>query len=101
MRSDLLCTRSRVAVCLSMEVVILFFWSHLGPLHYVDDKARSCSMNFYKSDCCASQGVHCLSTVNIHVRAEKGYYLEQACTKCTYERHIAIEQEVDIYGTRD
>jgi hypothetical protein len=27
-----------------------------------------------------SQGVHCSSTVNIHVRAQKGYYLEQACT---------------------
>ena len=39
-----------------------------------------------------SQGVHSLSTVNIHVRAQKGYYLEQACTKCTYKRHIAIKQ---------
>ena len=38
-----------------------------------------------------AQGVHSLSTVNIHVRAQKGYYLEQACTKCTYRRHIAIK----------
>ena len=48
-----------------------------------------------------SQGVHCSSTVNIHVRAQKGYYLEQACTKCTYKRHIAIKQEVDIYEAGD
>ena len=48
-----------------------------------------------------SQGVHYSYTVNIHVRAQEGYYLEQACTKCTYKRHIAIEQEVDIHGTRD
>jgi hypothetical protein len=44
----------------------------------------------------STQGVHCSSTVNIHVRAQKGYYLEQACTKCTYKRHIAIKQEVYI-----
>ena len=30
-----------------------------------------------------SQGVHCSRTVNIHVRAQKGYYFTQACTKCT------------------
>jgi len=47
------------------------------------------------------QGVHCSSTVNIHVRAQKGYYLEQACTKCTYKRYIAIKQEVDIHEARD
>ena len=47
------------------------------------------------------QGVHCSSIVNIQVRAQKGYYLEQACTKCTYKRHIAIKQEVDIYEARD
>jgi hypothetical protein len=41
--------------------------------------------------------VHCSSTVNIQVRAQKGYYLEQACTKCTYNKHIAIKQEVDIH----
>ena len=28
-------------------------------------------------------------------------YLEQACTKCTYKRHIAIKQEVDIYEAGD
>jgi hypothetical protein len=44
-----------------------------------------------------SQGVHCSSIVHIHVRAQKGYCLEQACTKCTYKRHIAIKQEVDIH----
>ena len=44
-----------------------------------------------------ARGVHCSSIVNIHVCAQKGYYLEQACTKCTYERHIAIKQEVDIH----
>ena len=48
-----------------------------------------------------SQGVHCSSTVNIHVRAQKGYYLEQACTKCTYKRHIAIKHEVDIHEVGD
>ena len=48
-----------------------------------------------------AQGVHCSSTVNIHVHAQEEYYLEQACTKCTYKRHTAIEQEVDIHGTRD
>ena len=47
------------------------------------------------------QGVHSSSTVNIHVRAQKGYYLEQACTKCMYKRHIAIKQEVDIHEARD
>jgi hypothetical protein len=47
------------------------------------------------------QGVHSSSTVNIHVRAQKGYYLEQACTKCTYKRHIVIKQEVDIHEAGD
>ena len=42
------------------------------------------------------QEVHCSSTVNIHERARKGYFLEQVCTKCTYNRHIAIKHEVDI-----
>ena len=41
---------------------------------------------------CDTQGVHSLSTVNTHVCAQKGYYLEQTCTKCTYMRHIAIKQ---------
>jgi hypothetical protein len=45
--------------------------------------------------------VHSLSTVNILVRAQKGYYLDQACTKCTYKRHIAIKQEVDIHEAGD
>ncbi len=45
--------------------------------------------------------MHCSSTVSIHERAQKGYYLEQACTKCTYNRHIAIKQEVDIHKARD
>jgi hypothetical protein len=45
--------------------------------------------------------VHYSSTVNIHVRAQKGYYLEQACTKCTYKRHILIKHEVDIHEARD
>ena len=40
-------------------------------------------------------------TVNIHLCAQKGYYLEQACTKCTYNRHIAIKQEVDIHEAKD
>jgi hypothetical protein len=31
------------------------------------------------------------------VCAQKGYYLEQACTKCMYKRHIAIKEEVDIH----
>ena len=31
----------------------------------------------------------------------KGYYLEQAYTKCTYKRHIAIEQEVIIHEAGD
>ena len=44
-----------------------------------------------------TQGVHCSSTVNIHVCALKGYYLKQACTKCTYKRHIAIKQEAGIH----
>jgi hypothetical protein len=35
------------------------------------------------------------------VRAQKGYYLEQACTKCMYKRHIAIKQEVDIHEAGD
>jgi hypothetical protein len=48
-----------------------------------------------------TQGVHSSSTVNIHVRAQKGYYLEQACTKCTHKRHIAIKQEVDIHDVGD
>jgi hypothetical protein len=47
------------------------------------------------------QRVHCSSTVNIHVRAKKGYYLEQACTKCTYKRHIVIKHEVDILEAGD
>ena len=38
-----------------------------------------------------TQGVHCSSTVNIHVLAQKGYYFEQAYTKCTYKRHSAIK----------
>jgi hypothetical protein len=37
----------------------------------------------------------------MHVCAQKGYYLEQACTKCTYKRHIAIKQEVDIHEAGD
>ena len=45
--------------------------------------------------------MHCSNTVNIHVRAQKGYDLEQACTKCTYKRHIAIKQEVDILEAGD
>jgi RNase P subunit RPR2 len=45
--------------------------------------------------------VHCSSTVNIHVRAQKGYYLEQACTKCTYKRRFAIKHEVDIHEAGD
>ena len=56
-------------------------------------------MNRYKMF--FAQGVHSLSTVNIHVRAQKGYYLKQACTKCTYMRHIAIKQYVDIHEARD
>ena len=35
------------------------------------------------------------------MRAQKGYYLEQTCTKCTYRRHIAIKQEVDIHEAGD
>jgi hypothetical protein len=45
--------------------------------------------------------VYCSSIVNIHVRAKKGYYLEQACTKCTCKRHIAIKHEVDILEAGD
>ena len=48
-----------------------------------------------------AQGVHCSSIINIHVRAQKGYYLEQACTKCTYQRHIAIKHEVNIHEVGD
>jgi hypothetical protein len=48
-----------------------------------------------------AQGVHCSSTVNIHVHAQKGYYLEQACTKCTYKSHIVVKQEVDIHEAGD
>ena len=40
-----------------------------------------------------AQGVQCSSTVNIHESAQTGYYLEQACTKCTYKRHIAIKRK--------
>jgi hypothetical protein len=47
------------------------------------------------------QEVHCSSTINIHVRAQKGYYLEQVCTKCTYKRHLDIKQEVDIHEAGD
>jgi len=35
------------------------------------------------------------------VCAQKGYYLEQACTKCTYKRHIVIKEEVDIHEAGD
>jgi hypothetical protein len=45
--------------------------------------------------------MHSSSIVNIHVRAQKGYYLEQACTKCTYRRHIDIKQEVYIHEVGD
>ena len=48
-----------------------------------------------------TQGVHCSTTVNIHESAQKGYYLEQACSKCMYKRHIAIRQEVDIHEVGD
>ena len=48
-----------------------------------------------------THGVHCSTTVNIHVRAQKGYYLGQTCTKCTYKRHIAIKHEVDRHEARD
>ena len=47
------------------------------------------------------QGVHCSSTLKIHERAQRGYYLEQACTKCTHKRHIAIKQEVDVHEVGD
>ena len=45
--------------------------------------------------------MHCSNTVNIFVHAQKGYCLEQACTKCTYKRHIAIKQGVDIHEAGD
>jgi hypothetical protein len=45
--------------------------------------------------------MHCSSTVNIHVHAQKGYYLEQSCAKCTYKKHIANKQEVDIHEVGD
>ena len=45
--------------------------------------------------------MHCSSIVNIHERAQKEYYLEQACTKCTHKRHIAIKQRVDIHEAGD
>ena len=45
--------------------------------------------------------MHCSSTVNIHESAQKGYYLEQACTKYTYKRRIAIKLEVDVHEARD
>ena len=48
-----------------------------------------------------AQGVHYSSNVNIHKRAQKGYYLEQACTKCMYKRHITIKHEVDIHEVGD
>ena len=48
-----------------------------------------------------TQGVHYSSTINIHVRVQKGYYLEQACTKCTYKRQISIKHEVDIHEAGD
>ena len=32
---------------------------------------------------------------------KKRYYLEQAYTKCTYKRHIAIKHEVDILEVED
>ena len=35
------------------------------------------------------------------MHAQKGYYLKQACTKCTYKRHIAIKQEVDVHEAGD
>ena len=47
------------------------------------------------------QGLHCSSIVNTHERALKGYYLEQACNKCMYKRHIAIKLEVDIHEAGD
>ena len=31
------------------------------------------------------------------MHAQKGYYLEQACTKCTYKRHIVLKHEVNVY----
>jgi PHP family Zn ribbon phosphoesterase len=48
-----------------------------------------------------THGVHCSNIVNIYMRAQKGYYLEQACTKCTYQRHIATKHEVDIHEAGD
>jgi hypothetical protein len=35
------------------------------------------------------------------VRAQKGYYLEQARTKCMYKKHIVIKQEIDIHEAGD
>ena len=35
------------------------------------------------------------------MRAQKGYYLEQTCTKCMYKRHIAMKQEVDVHEAGD
>ena len=35
------------------------------------------------------------------MRAQNEYHLEQACTKCTYKRHIAIKQEVDVHEDGD
>ena len=35
------------------------------------------------------------------MRAQKGYYLEQACTKCMYKRHMAIKQEVNVHEAGD
>ena len=33
--------------------------------------------------------------------AQKGYYLGEAYTKCTYKRHISIKHEVDIHEVGD
>ena len=35
------------------------------------------------------------------MRAQKEYYLEQVCTKYTYERHIAIKHKIDIHEVAD
>ena len=45
--------------------------------------------------------MHCSTTVDIHECAQKGYYLEQACTKCTYKRHAASKHGVDIHEVGD
>jgi len=71
-------------------------WGVYSYVHRIIDKAQSCGFLMPRS-----QGVHYSSSVNIHVRAQKGYYLEQACTNCTYKRHIAIKQEVDIHEAGD